>query len=96
MRRSGTSKPAVWRWQERYIDEGVDGLVRDKTRPPGIAPLAQAVCVAVLTKTVGETPRDATHWSRTSMAKAVGIVFEEKVTDIVGLSARQGAGPVRG
>ena len=73
MRRSGTSKPAVWRWQERYINEGVDGLVRDKTRPPGIAPLAQAVRVAVLTKTVGETPRDATHWSRTSMAKAVGI-----------------------
>ena len=113
MRRSGTSKPAVWRWQERYINEGVDGLVRDKTRPPGIAPLAQAVRVAVLTKTVGETPRDATHWSRTSMAKAVGIspssvgriwaeaelkphivakfkvsndpLFEEKVTDIVGL-----------
>jgi hypothetical protein len=34
MRRSGLSKPAVWRWQERIMQAGVDGLLRDKTRPP--------------------------------------------------------------
>ena len=112
-RRSGTSKECVWRWQERYIDEGIKGLLRDKTRPSGIAPLSTAVRVAVLTKTACETPANATHWSRTSMAKAAGIspssvgriwaeaefkphivakfkvsndpLFEEKVTDIVGL-----------
>ena len=33
MRRSKTSKPTVWRWQARYLDEGVEGLKRDKTRP---------------------------------------------------------------
>jgi len=33
MRRAATSKPTVWRWQERYLGEGVDGLRRDKTRP---------------------------------------------------------------
>ena len=32
MRRSGLSKPVVWRWQERFMREGVDGLLRDKTR----------------------------------------------------------------
>ena len=32
MRRSGKSKPAVWRWQARFMAEGVDGLTRDKTR----------------------------------------------------------------
>ena len=26
MRRSGKSKPVVWRWQERFMAEGVDGL----------------------------------------------------------------------
>ncbi len=26
MRRARTSKPTVWRWQQRYLDEGVDGL----------------------------------------------------------------------
>src|SRR6516225_5561171 len=40
MRLTGTSKPCVWRWQERYIAEGVEGLLRDKTRPPGRKPLS--------------------------------------------------------
>ena len=39
MRRMGKSKTCVWRWQERFMEEGVDGLLRDKTRPPRIPPL---------------------------------------------------------
>ena len=39
MRRSGKSKPVVWRWQARFMAEGVDGLTRDKTRKPGKRPL---------------------------------------------------------
>jgi hypothetical protein len=39
MRRSGKAKPVVWRWQERFMQEGVEGLLRDKTRPPGKAPV---------------------------------------------------------
>ena len=35
MRETGKSKTCVWRWQERFMEEGVDGLLRDKTRPPG-------------------------------------------------------------
>ena len=42
MRRSGKSKPVVWRWQQRFCREGVDGLLRDKTRKPGKKPLAAA------------------------------------------------------
>ena len=38
-RQAGASRPAVWRWQVRYAEQGVDGLLRDKTRPPGKAPL---------------------------------------------------------
>ena len=73
MRATGKSKPCVWRWQERFATEGVDGLVRDKTRPPGRAPLSAAVKRKVLAKTANETPPDATHWSVRTMAKAVGI-----------------------
>src|SRR5260370_34800583 len=40
MRTAGVSKTAVWRWQARFMDEGVEGLLRDKTRPPGTAPPA--------------------------------------------------------
>jgi transposase len=63
----------VWRWQERYVAEGVDGLLRDKTRPPGKKPLSAAVKRKVLAKTGSETPPNATHWSVRSMAAAVGI-----------------------
>ena len=37
--RAGVSRPAVWRWQRRYAEAGVDGLLRDKTRPPGKKPV---------------------------------------------------------
>ena len=33
MRRTGKSKTCVWRWQERFMMEGIDGLLHDKTRP---------------------------------------------------------------
>jgi len=32
MRRTDKAKTAVWRWQERFMQAGVDGLLRDKTR----------------------------------------------------------------
>jgi hypothetical protein len=41
-RRAGISRPAVWRWQRRYAEAGVDGLLRDKTRKPGKTPLGDA------------------------------------------------------
>jgi transposase len=32
VRTAGVSKTAVWRWQARFMEEGVDGLLRDKKR----------------------------------------------------------------
>ena len=73
MRRSGLSKPAVWRWQERYMREGVEGLLRDKTRKPGKAPLPPATVAKVVELTLGEPPGETTHWTSRAMAGAVGI-----------------------
>jgi hypothetical protein len=39
MRRTGKAKTSVRRWQERFMDEGVEGLLRDKTRLSRISPL---------------------------------------------------------
>jgi transposase len=39
MRQTGKSKTCVWRWQERFMEEGFEGLLRDKTRPSRIKPL---------------------------------------------------------
>ena len=72
-RATGKSKPCVWRWQKRFADEGVAGLLRDKTRPPGRKPLPPDLKAKVLAKTARETPPDATHWSVRTMAKAMGI-----------------------
>jgi transposase len=84
MRRTGKSKPCIWRWQERYIDEGVDGLLRDKTRPSRVPPLSEDVKLTVLKKTASETPENATHWSRaqrlTKAAELVESAVHETIT----------------
>jgi transposase len=73
MRRTGKSKPCVWRWQERFVAEGVEGLLRDRTRPSRKKPLSAEVKLKVLRMTANEAPANATHWSTRGMAKAVGI-----------------------
>src|SRR3954471_19404801 len=72
-RRSGLSKPAVWRWQERFMHDGVDGLLRDKTRPPGKPRLPDAAVRRVLDLTLSEPPGEATHWTGRMMAKVSGV-----------------------
>ena len=73
MRRTSTSKTCVWRWQERFATEGVDGLLRDKTRPSRLPPLGQELIDRVVALTASEPPHEATHWTAAAMAKAVGI-----------------------
>ena len=72
-RRAGVSRPGVWRWQRRYAEQGIDGLLHDKTRKPGRAPLATAMIAKVLALTCAEPPGAVTHWTGRAMAKRVGI-----------------------
>ena len=53
--------------------EGVAGLLRDKTRPSRIPPLAQTTINRVIELTPTEPPHEATHWTASAMAAAVGI-----------------------
>ena len=73
MRRTGKSKTCVWRWQERFMAAGVDGLLRDKTRPARIARLGAEVAERVIALTRSEPPGEATHWTGAAMAAAAGI-----------------------
>lgn len=73
MAATGKDKTAVWRWQERFMHEGVAGLLRDKTRPSRIPPLAAEVVERVVTLTATEPPHEATHWTAVAMARVVGI-----------------------
>ena len=73
MRRTGKSKTCVWRWQERFMQEGYDGLLRDKTRPSRIRPLGSNITERVVTLTQTDPPAEATHWTAAMMAKVVDI-----------------------
>ena len=74
MRRTGLGKPSVWRWQERYIEAGVDGLLRDKTRPSRIPPLDAGKVADVIRRTLEQPPPgDASHWTVREMAAATGV-----------------------
>src|SRR5277367_3806636 len=73
MRQAGVAKTAVWRWQERFMQAGVDGLLRDKTRPSRIARLAAAIAERLVALTLGPPPGETTHWTAPAMAAAVGI-----------------------
>jgi transposase len=73
MRRTGKSKSVVWRWQERFMWAGVDGLLRDKTLPSRKPPLDRSVIARVIDLTAGPPPGEATHWTGAAMAKATGI-----------------------
>jgi transposase len=72
-RRTGIGRPAVWRWQQRFAEAAVDGLLRDKTRRPGKPRTADTVVQRVVAMTCAEPPGEATHWTGRAMAKAAGL-----------------------
>ena len=57
MRQTGKSKSVVWRWQERFMQARVDGLLRDKTRPSRKPPLAREVISQVIDLTAAAPSR---------------------------------------
>src|SRR3974390_1299124 len=72
-RATGKAKTVIWRWQERFRDEGAAGLWRDKTRPSRIPSLSPEVAERVVTMTLAGPPPAASHWTGAAMAKAAGI-----------------------
>lgn len=73
VRRSGLSKPVVWRWQERFMHEGIAGLLRDKTRKPGKPPVGDEIIARVIELTLDDPPGETTHWTVRMMADVIGI-----------------------
>ncbi len=73
MKKLKISNPTLNLWRRRYQEGGVEALLKGKSRPPGIAPVAQKKVQEVLSLTVTGKPTNATHWSCRSMAEQVGI-----------------------
>src|SRR4029434_7633562 len=69
----GVSRPMVWRWQQRFAEARGAGLLRDKTRKPGKAPIPAETVARVVALTCGSPPSEATHWAGPAQAQAGGI-----------------------
>ena len=68
----GINQVTVGKWRARFCENRLDGL-HDEPRPGGPRTILDADVERVLTKTLEETPRGATHWSTRSMAAATGM-----------------------
>ncbi len=73
MHATGKAKTVIWRWQERFREEGTAGLWRDKTRPSRIPPLSPEVAQRVVALTLAGPPPAASHRSGSALANAAGI-----------------------
>ena len=62
----------VGKWRKRFIDKRLDGLA-DEPRPGHEPTITDEQVEKVVVDTLEETPDDATHWSRASMAKRSGL-----------------------
>jgi hypothetical protein len=52
----GVSRPSVWRWQQRFAEDGVAALLKDRTRPPGKPRLSEEAALKVVALTCSEPP----------------------------------------
>ena len=70
---TGKSQLTVRRWRRRFLVKGVEGLLKDASRPPRRMPLTAEKIAEVVHMTLHAKPANATHWSLRTMAAAVGL-----------------------
>jgi transposase len=68
----GVSRPTVGKWRSRFIERRLEGLV-DEERSGAPRKITDDQVEDIVVATLEKTPRDATHWSRASMAKHSGL-----------------------
>lgn len=67
-----TTRLTVGKWRSRFLEQRMAGLL-DEPRPGAPRKITDHDVERVITLTLESTPRDATHWSTRSMARATGM-----------------------
>ena len=62
----------VGKWRRRFVDKRLDGLV-DEPRPGAPRTIADEQVERLVVATLERQPKNATHWSRASMAAESGL-----------------------
>src|SRR5664280_409858 len=70
--RLGVSQPTVGKWRSRFLELRLDGL-EDDPRPGRVPSITAEQVEKIVVDTLESTPKNATHWSRRSMAKKSGL-----------------------
>lgn len=70
--RLGITGATVGKWRRRFVENRIDGLL-DEPRPGFPRKITDEDVERIVTLTLESTPRNATHWSTRSMAKAAGM-----------------------
>jgi transposase len=68
----GVTGATVSKWRGRFVAQRIEGLT-DAPRPGQPRKITDAQVEMVVTKTLESKPKNATHWSTRSMAKASGL-----------------------
>jgi transposase len=66
------SRLTVGKWRSRFLARRLDGLF-DEPRPGAPRKITDAQVEKVVTRALETTPKNATHWSTRSLAKATGM-----------------------
>jgi transposase len=68
----GVSPQMVCKWRQRFVDRRLDGLT-DEPRPGAPRKITDEAVEELIVATLERQPKDATHWSRASMAAETGL-----------------------
>ena len=68
-----TSRPTVIQWRKRFAEKGTVGVAKDAPHGPSKKALSASKVKAIVEATLHTTPKDATHWSTRTMARAQGV-----------------------
>jgi len=69
----GATRATVYKWLARFEERRVDGIEREAPGRGRKPTISKQKVTTIVTRTLNETPKAATHWSTRTMADATGV-----------------------